>query len=503
LGDILNELLQNARRAGATQVNIEPLIVGGKLHLKVADDGQGFFADGGWIALGGSGWTDSIQAEEDPAGCGIFSLANRGCTIEANGKKSVLTRKRFVGKEDVPIEAGNVVRGTEITFPISEGELSKASYTVRKCAEYYPLPVNYSGESVKRVDYLQGVLYQRDWHGVRIGVIERYRERGLNFHGLVVLAELPTIQHEAFGSSASALTVRLDVRRCPELELVLPARKEVVHNEFYAELLVECERTLFDYIATLPAHSLAFTNWQRARELGIELPEAQRCLKEEVGGQITQIKQVSDDGIIFDGNLENDEYITFSRAYLNSENPRLFLPCKDFEGYSWYDAQPRIKEVAFSVESEQGEESLLLATDSWGEFRPLALKVFCTLASSETLLLTTDVALVSGYGGCCFPDEGIVLVTRDSEIEPSELADLIEQAWFCPSDDWQADSEETQLARFQEEAFERAVSILLSDEDALLARIQMTVKRELAWLLPRDKVTRISFDESGGLKVTF
>ena len=71
LTDILNELLQNARRAGATLVTIT--LNPKTMALTVEDNGSGIFRDGIAIDLGGSGWDGTMQASEDPAGCGLFS----------------------------------------------------------------------------------------------------------------------------------------------------------------------------------------------------------------------------------------------------------------------------------------------------------------------------------------------------------------------------------------------------------------------------------------------
>ena len=66
LTDVLNELLQNARRAGATRVDIT--YDSASRNLTVADDGSGIFRHGVAIDLGGSGWDGTMQASEDPAG---------------------------------------------------------------------------------------------------------------------------------------------------------------------------------------------------------------------------------------------------------------------------------------------------------------------------------------------------------------------------------------------------------------------------------------------------
>ena len=59
------ELLQNARRAGATHVNI----VNDQDYVTVADDGRGIADFAVLLDLGGSGWDETCEQSEDPAEC--------------------------------------------------------------------------------------------------------------------------------------------------------------------------------------------------------------------------------------------------------------------------------------------------------------------------------------------------------------------------------------------------------------------------------------------------
>ena len=54
----------------------------------------------------------------------------------------------------------------------------------------------------------------------------------------------------------------------------------------------------------------------------------------------------------------------------------------------------------------------------------------------------------------------------ESAIEPAELAGILRDAFFSPSDESDADSWETQRTRFEEEAMHVALSLLCSEEEA-------------------------------------
>src|SRR5512137_2072268 len=71
------EILQNARRAGATKVEI----TNDNGWIIVRDNGGGIDDFQRLLDLGGSGWDDCLEASEDPAGVGLFCLAPREVTI--------------------------------------------------------------------------------------------------------------------------------------------------------------------------------------------------------------------------------------------------------------------------------------------------------------------------------------------------------------------------------------------------------------------------------------
>lgn len=65
------ELLQNARRAGATKVTI----MNQDGWVTVRDNGRGIDDFTKLLDLGGSGWDEDCERSEDPAGVGVFCLA--------------------------------------------------------------------------------------------------------------------------------------------------------------------------------------------------------------------------------------------------------------------------------------------------------------------------------------------------------------------------------------------------------------------------------------------
>ena len=106
------EILQNARRAGATKV----LITNDDGHVTVSDNGRGIGDFAKLLDLGGSGWEDSLEASEDPAGVGIFCLAPREVTIRSNGKVATISGKGWTGAPVAIQDDPEPVQGTVLRF---------------------------------------------------------------------------------------------------------------------------------------------------------------------------------------------------------------------------------------------------------------------------------------------------------------------------------------------------------------------------------------------------
>lgn len=83
VADVLAELLQNARRAGAHEIDIDVIEADGAKFLVLRDDGSGIDDPAKILTLGDSGWSRDIARSEDPAGMGVFSLAGRYVEIRS------------------------------------------------------------------------------------------------------------------------------------------------------------------------------------------------------------------------------------------------------------------------------------------------------------------------------------------------------------------------------------------------------------------------------------
>lgn len=453
------ELLQNARRAGASHVEIE----NHDGEIVVRDDGRGIEDFASLLDLGGSGWAASLEANEDPAGVGLFCLAPRRVIVRSRGKAAVIEGEGWYGAP-VPIDTDpeGWSGGTALRFADEPWRRE----IVEPQAVFSGLQVFLDGEPCAREPFLSGEAVHRpdlacrvqvttsqalsDWHR---RMFERTcRPSGIlvNFHGQVVeLAEQPIGEPGYVGL--------VDLTGEPTgLRLMLPARTRLVDSEALEHLRSALERETYRFIARQGEHRLPYRKYLRGHELGVDLPEALPTY--EVGGLVSH-----DDGPApcavrmpdgwplekcyhLSANLARSDDIAEANAHLLAalgETDEPFVPvwvADRFAGYSWADL-PRIEHVEVRV-----GRTLQDARVRGGEIR-------CVDA------LAIEVKTSDGRGfGSAVPmavDEDRVLVTPEAEKRVD-----VDSIWFhLGGADEAGDTLETQQAflRREIEAFWQAL----------------------------------------------
>ncbi len=276
VADVLNELLQNARRAGATAVSIETLDLAGQPTLCVRDDGPGIADPSVLLTLGQSGWSDDTQRREDPAGMGVFSLAGHRVEIRSRASHSpagwriIIPHYAWEESTAIAVEPFPIAQGTEILIDMPEAWDAQVRIAAASAALHYPLPVSLNGDMLFRQDFLHGATRVEHWQGCRIGIFHHQlyassAKASINFHGISLETGLKPLQ-EAVGGSA--WSVRVDIVDAPQLQLVLPARKEMVANAALDALHSACKRAIYRTIGFQPAHRLSFEKLVRGARTG-------------------------------------------------------------------------------------------------------------------------------------------------------------------------------------------------------------------------------------------
>ena len=548
LAEIFAELLQNARRAGAARVRIsvERSAAGGtsptgetQFAVTVIDDGDGIADPALLLSFGENGWSDELVRREDAAGFGFASLARRGCSVSSRPRTSVgetlpgwrvdLAPEHFLGEEDAEVRADDGApypHGTSISFVASEA-LAAVRNAAENAARHYPLPVVFhdrsegepgAGEELPRRAFLDGAVHVEPWRGLAFGVF-RNRHRGyndpdLNFFGLTLPVRLPTVE----AVHGAAWTVRADclprtgsgVMDCPDLELVLPARKEAVENGFLEEMREVARLAVYRAMAADPDARPAFEDWRKAREAGIDIAPPPAMLRPwrpsiaDVNDWEDSPKPapVNTGALVMDCDPEPPEAQALWRAAERAGvAARLFEADRRLEGYPWYDTIERVLRIhteatlerrpypldRYPVPERTGAPEAPLAR------RPDAIRMSLTARAGRGVGRTVDLDADIAFAGEAWSwvGEALPLVTAGSAIQPHELAVLMRAAFFSPSDDVDADSWETQRSRFDEEALHIATRLLLSDDEACRSSIAEAVRRELMWLAPRGRAVDI------------
>ena len=531
--DILNELLQNSRRSGATQVEI---ITQGD-QVTVIDDGAGISDPAAILAFGHTAWENRAAQNEHAAGMGFYALA-RSDQVRVRSKLSGgtawqvnLTPDHFVGKMSAPVEeptGDTTVPGTTVAFTSRKDPYSD----IIDAARYYPLPVHLNGQRVDQKDFLREAAYVETWEGVRIGVYPGYHLSAsdrMNFHGIIVndprLPRVSAIQQN--------WRTQADVLDCPHLELTLPARREVIETPFMTELRTACTRAIFRSMSlqTEPP-DVPWKVQQEAASMGINLPDAAAVLelwKPRYHDSLSRNYQkrvwvgIPDDAIVANvGHNVMDAQALWRAIELNGMKERFMQADEGLEGYNWYDSLPKAQSIRITVTKDGEKQDLQKIRDERGYVknqRPdritFALETVgkdyqpdeeeeekeTSEAGEHTILvLPSDLAFENDEDD--YGEQGSPLVTQNSEISVRELTDLMMDAFFSANDDSSADSYETQREEYEMQSEKIALMLLSSEDDALKATLDKLISRHIAWEIPNGTTATIRIKDRKAVEIT-
>ena len=544
LADAFVELIQNARRAGATRLQVVTDAVpeaeaSGGIRVTVTDDGNGIADPAVLLSFGESGWDEDTARREDPAGIGVYALSKRGCTVSsrvrwplldlAPGWRIALTPDCFLGKEEAAVVAANAPwpHGTAISF-MSEQTPEAIKAAVDGGARHCPLSITFNGEAIERRAFLDGAVHVEIWRGLAFGVFRNrltgFHTPDLNFHGLTLTVRLPTVGCIEGGT----WSVRADIRSCPELELVLPARKEAVETPFLDEVRDAARLAIYRAMAPAePAPRVAWTDRKKASDAGIEMPEPPAELRPWRPGtadiddwrDAPPFAPVGADALVMAFDPEPQDAQAFYRAAERAGITDTFFEGDTrFEGYGWYDALARLTNVATDITEgdvthpldalrvADGKSSSATTVPGVPDtlVRPDAIHMHLRIQRGdgppETMTIPADLAFVGE--GWTWIAEAQPLVTRESNLTPVQLMQLLRASFFSPSDDAESDSYETQKTRFEDDAMHIAVKLLASEEEAQKHTIAEAVLREIFWVMPRDREVSITV-ANGRVSVAF
>lgn len=148
---VLGELLQNARRAGATQVVFE--FAPETKTLKVVDDGCGIESIETLLTVAESGWDADVVAQEHPFGLGFISalFACRHLTVVSKSGQISVDTEEVLSFEPVTVNPVSDWDGlTVISMAGVDIDAEKLAETLKKLAKGFPIPVSINGKALGR-----------------------------------------------------------------------------------------------------------------------------------------------------------------------------------------------------------------------------------------------------------------------------------------------------------------------------------------------------------------
>ena len=439
--------------------------------LPSADDGVGIADPAVLLTFGESGWKAGIAEAEDPAGFGLLALSRRGCTLRwrlpgqdpSPGYRLVLEPAHFLGRDAahvVPDDSAPWPHGTAVTFEASEAPHAVRAF-LETAARHYPLPVTIDGETVERRAFLDGALHAEPWKGLVFGVFKDshagYRVPDVNFHGLTLPVRLPQVDTVEGG----VWSARADIDSCPDLELVLPARKGSGGNTVSgrdARGRAACRLPRHGAGRSGPAGCLdRLAQGERggdrdARAARRATPLASRHRRHRLLGRAVRLYGVGSGALVMQADPEPPEAQALHRALGlaglqggSERTLRLFAPEPRFDGYPWYDALARVTDIETLVTVDGAVRSLdsFLDRENGGEpERPETIVMHLNVLhppksprhcfrKCDTIAVPADLAF-AGEAWSSLHD-ALPLVTADSDIAPEELARLLRAAYFSPA----------------------------------------------------------------------
>ena len=139
----LAELLQNARRSGASIISV----LNAENCLTIIDNGSGISSFTDLLTLAQSNWSEDVTSEEAPYGMGFFSalFAAKKVVVSSQGKKITIHTDVDLLDQKIAIEGSDVINGTVIE--LYDHEIKNVFSLLESYCKGFPVDVFYSGEA--------------------------------------------------------------------------------------------------------------------------------------------------------------------------------------------------------------------------------------------------------------------------------------------------------------------------------------------------------------------
>lgn len=472
----LGELLQNSRRAKATQVEITTMQTGTDVKVTITDNGEGIKNEETLIHLWESGWDDETKIQENPAGFGFFSLAHlpKGVTVKSHKWEMHIDQHVFAGKGPATsVPTKKFLDGTSLEFHLPNTNLAIVDAYVRDVCEFYPIPVKYNKRDVEQVGFLDEADFVADYSGVRVGVYHNsfyhnrnLRRENINFHGVTLNHTIPC-PHPGW-------RIRIDVKDASTMDLVKPTRNHVIENQKWQDTLALVRKATYEACKN-QEHRLPYRNWLEAKAIGIDIPEAKARLELAYPRNVYECGEVwsGDYAPNYPDEFDSNRPVPNKNSIIHHANDSdiaalhlsgkeiylIFKPETAMEGYSWY---PQIRITDLIQKIHYGKKVIKSATSAGRQWDKTVLKkinagktpdritlefklVNNSTHTAETKEIETHIAFDVFDSGDTAVGNWVATQAGLEKINTSTLRAL----FFCPIEDQESDSYDTQVDWFE------------------------------------------------------
>jgi hypothetical protein len=249
---VIQELIQNARRAGASVVWVNTAVAeSGEPTLSILDNGCGLESFQVLLRIAKSGWGEDVKANESPYGMGFLSAIYFSKHVEVISRRKVLRMDQAQVLSDGQFEVedfdGELPHGAVTSVTMHGVDTVKVAARIAAIVRGYPISISFNGKMLDRPDALDNSFQK-----TAVGFIKR---RCTSYRNLDMQVYLQGFKVHEGGCyhGASPDVVHLDPTRFfgkfPDRDLVVNQAEMLIEvqaelKNIYAQVLLEAKRLL-------------------------------------------------------------------------------------------------------------------------------------------------------------------------------------------------------------------------------------------------------------------
>lgn len=269
---VLAEAIQNARRAGASSVELD--FNDETASLVISDNGCGISDFRALITVAESGWSEETIATDKPFGIGFFSVsfAAEQVTVESRGRQITFSSGDLIAKRNIAVEPSSFIGGTRLTLHGCKLGAEQIGKSIRDYAKGFAIPVFWRGEYLPRphaAGNLNGANTPVGFISIR--GIHTADQLEYESHGIVYCQGLP-VTVEGFDDRTYGRDTRPIVHvdhhqyqpRMPDRDALIDGKK--AGNDFRREIRALCLAHMEAQKQVISAAEFVSTYWEVAKK---------------------------------------------------------------------------------------------------------------------------------------------------------------------------------------------------------------------------------------------